>query len=351
MSALVDEDKIAGLLDQLDKGSLKELLIRGRDDNTSNDEWVNGRITVDCFNFKVTYEDGDVETYPIENDNEDEEKNLLREFGCNFIQVRERGSVENFYKLASLADFRGDSDDFSMEIRTRHTNGFQVLMTREGDIAFGRNWSNEHVKLSCNGSLILSVKLPGEDTSIVCSPLVVMYNFKEVIMLVLTGNADGEKLSFDSIIKSTQLVSLDSCSEMWLMSSLKDKGLPDLLQGFEFEVASLMDGASTLVQAAVTVKEKLIRAEIDELAEQFSVYPDARSLIYNAFSVKSENMSSTPTGNPQKHAQKKPPPEIKLIASQANDALPSPPHLPDETKTGTRKSSRTTGVGTSASRD
>ena len=167
MSALGDEDKIAGLLDQLDKGSLKELLIRGRDDNTSNDEWTNGRIAVDGVNFKVTYEDDDVETYPIENDNENEEKNLLREFGCNFIQVRERGSVESFYKLASLADFRGDSDDFSMAISTRHTNGFQVLMTREGDIAFGRNWSNEHVKLSCNGSLILSVKLPGKDTSII----------------------------------------------------------------------------------------------------------------------------------------------------------------------------------------
>ena len=66
MSALVDEDKIAGLLDQLDKGSLKELLIRGRDDNTSNDNWVQGRITVDGLNFKVTYEDNDVETYPPE---------------------------------------------------------------------------------------------------------------------------------------------------------------------------------------------------------------------------------------------------------------------------------------------
>ena len=43
MSALVDEDKIAGLLDQLDKGGLKELLIRGRDDNTSNDKWVHLR--------------------------------------------------------------------------------------------------------------------------------------------------------------------------------------------------------------------------------------------------------------------------------------------------------------------
>ena len=195
------------------------------------------------------------------------------------------------------------------------------------------------------------MKLPGEDTSIVCSPLVVMYNFKEVIMLVLTGNADGEKLSFDSIKESTRLVTFDSDTKIYLMSSLKGKELPDRLAGYEFEVASLINGASTLAQAAATVKEKLIAAEIDELAEQFSVYPDARSLIYNAFSVKSENMSSTPTGNPQKHAQKKPPPEIKLIASQANDALPSPPHLPDETKTGTRKSSRTTGVGTSASRD
>ena len=136
MSALVDEDKIAGLLDQLDKGSLKELLIRGRDDNTSNDNWVQGRITVDGLSFKVTYEDDDVETYPIENDNEDEEKNLLREFGCNFIQVRERGPVENLYKVASLKGFRGDSDDFTMTISTRDTDNFQVSMTREGDIAF-----------------------------------------------------------------------------------------------------------------------------------------------------------------------------------------------------------------------
>jgi len=336
MTALVDENKIAGLLDQLNKGSLKELLIRGRDDNTSNDKWVQGRITVDGLSFKVTYEDDDVETYPIENDNKDEEENLLREFGCNFIQVRERGPVENLYKVASLAGFRGDSDDFTMTISTRDTDNFQVLMTREGGIAFGRNWSNDHLKLSCNGFWIMSVKLLGEDTCIVCSPLFLMYNFKEVKVLVLTGRADGEKLSFDSIKESTRLVTFDSGTIMYLMSSLKDKELPDRLRGYEFEVASLMDGSSTLVQAAATVKGKLIRAEVDELAEQFSVYPDARSLTCSAFSVKDENISPTPRGTPQKHAQNKPPPVIELEASQENDALPPPPHLLDETKTATR---------------
>ena len=350
MSALVDEDKIAGLLDQLDKGSLKELLIRGRDDNTSNDNWVQGRITVDGLNFKVTYEDNDVEIYPTENDIEDEEKNLLREFGCNFIQVRERGPVENLYKVAPLAGFRGDSDDFTMTISTRDTDNFQVLMTSEGDIAFGRNWSDTHLKLSCNGFWIMSVKLMGEDTCIVCSPLVLMYNFKEVNVLVLTGRADGEKLSFDSIKESTRLVTFDSDTKMYLMSSLKGKELPDRLTGYEFEVASLMGAASTLVQAAATVKERLIRAEVDELAEQFSIYPDARSLTNNAFSVKDENISSTPRGIPQKHAQNKPPPVIELEAAQEKDALPPPPHLEDETKTATRKSSRrATGVSTSAS--
>ena len=295
MSALVDEDKIAGLLDQLDKGSLKELLIRGRDDNTSNDNWVQGRITVDGLNFKVTYEDNDVETYPTENDNEDEEKNLLREFGCNFIQVRERGPVENLYKVAPLAGFRGDSDDFTMTISTRDTDNFQVLMTSEGDIAFGRNWSNTHLKLSCNGFWIMSVKPMGEDTYIVCSPLVLMYNFKEVKVLVLTGRADGEKLSFDSIKESTRLVTFDSDTKMYLMSSLKGKELPDRLTGYEFEVASLMGAASTLVQAAATVKERLIRAEVDELAEQFSIYPDARSLTNNAFSVKDCLLYTSPS--------------------------------------------------------
>ena len=117
-----------------------------------------------------------------------------------------------------------------------------------------------------------------------------------------------------------------------------------------FDLAMQMYNYGSAVQAAATVKERLIRAEVDELAEQFSIYPDARSLTNNAFSVKDENISSTPRGIPQKHAQNKPPPVIELGASQENDALPPRPHLLDETKTATRKSSRrATGVSTSAS--